>query len=99
MGASAPIFFRDVPLMPSEVKNGEIKLSHKAKNALEIMNTQPGAEFAKGSFWQLFNTVTYMTDHILGKSQDSRLVNSWYGYNRKLKTRALETAVEMANAA
>lgn len=82
-----------------ELKNGEIKLSHKAKNALEIMNTQPGAEFAKGSFWQLFNTVTYMTDHMLGKSQDSRLVSAWYGYSRKLKTQALEKAVEMASAA
>jgi phage/plasmid-like protein (TIGR03299 family) len=83
----------------TEQQDGELKISNKAAAASRIVDTQPGAEFAKGSFWQLFNTVTYMTDHILGKSQDSRLVNSWYGYNRKLKTRALETAVEMANAA
>ena len=83
----------------TEQQDGELKISNKAAAASRIVDTQPGAEFAKGSFWQLFNTVTYMTDHILGKSQDSRLVNSWYGYNRKLKTRALETAVEMAEAA
>ena len=59
----------------------------------------PGADFAKGTYWQLFNTVTFMTDHILGKSQDTRLTSAWYGYNRGLKTKALETAVEMANAA
>ena len=77
----------------------EVKLSRNAKMALEIMNTQPGADFAKGTYWQLFNTVTFMTDHILGKSQDTRLTSAWYGYNRGLKTKALETAVEMANAA
>ena len=81
-----------------ETKDGVLKISQKAKTALEIMNTQPGADFAKGSFWQLFNTVTFMTDHMLGRSQDNRLTNAWYGYNRGLKTKALETAVEMANA-
>ena len=63
------------------------------------MNTQPGADFAKGTFWQLFNTVTFMTDHLLGKSSDNRLTNAWYGYNKKLKTRALEKAIDMANVA
>jgi Domain of unknown function (DUF932) len=82
-----------------EQADGELKISRKAKTALEIMNTQPGAEFAKGSFWQLVNTVTFMTDHLLGKSQDTRLVNAWYGYNRKLKLNALEKAMEMAQAA
>lgn len=80
-------------------KKGEIKVSRNAKLALEVMNTQPGADFAKGTFWQLFNTVTYLTDHTLGRNADNRLTNAWYGHNKKLKTRALETAVQMANAA
>lgn len=79
--------------------DGEIKVSRNAKTALEIMDVQPGADFAKGTFWQLFNTVTYMTDHTLGRTADNRLTNAWYGHNKKLKTLALETAVEMANAA
>jgi phage/plasmid-like protein (TIGR03299 family) len=77
----------------------EVKVSRNANNAMSIMDTQPGAKFAQGTFWQLFNTVTYMTDHILGKSQDTRLTSAWYGYNRGLKTKALETAVSMAEAA
>ena len=37
-----------------------------------------------------------MADHILGKNADSRLKSSWYGHNRKVKTEALELALEMA---
>jgi len=74
------------------------EMSKSASTALAIVDTQPGAEFARGSFWQLFNTTTYMTDHIIGRSADSRLSSAWYGYNRGLKTKALETAMEMAEA-
>ena len=74
------------------------EISKSASTALAIVDTQPGAEFARGSFWQLFNTTTYMTDHIIGRSADSRLSSAWYGYNRGLKTKALETAMEMAEA-
>lgn len=76
------------------------ELSKSADLALnQYLNDQPGAEFGEGSFWQAFNTVTYMTDHIIGRTADSRLTSAWYGANKGLKTKALETAVEMADAA
>lgn len=73
------------------------ELSKNAKVALSVVDTQPGADFARGSFWQLFNTVTYTADHLLGRTQDSRLQSAWYGNGRNMKTKALETALEMAN--
>jgi hypothetical protein len=63
------------------------------------MDQQPGAEFAEGTWWQAFNAVTFMTDHMIGRSVDSRLTSAWYGANKNLKTKALELAVEMADAA
>ena len=63
--------------------------SRNAKLAMENLQTQPGANFAEGSFWQAFNTVTYMTDHLQGREGDSRMVSSWYGRNRKVKLNAL----------
>jgi phage/plasmid-like protein (TIGR03299 family) len=78
---------------------GTKELSKSAQTAIDVMDTQPGAEYGEGTFWQLFNTVTYMTDHIIGKSQDTRLTSAWYGVNKGLKTRALESALEMAEAA
>jgi phage/plasmid-like protein (TIGR03299 family) len=79
-------------------ENSKKEISKSAKTALGVVDTQPGAEFARGSFWQLFNTVTYLTDHLAGKTADTRLQSAWYGSNKVLKTRALETAIEMAEA-
>lgn len=74
-------------------------LSKSATRALEIIGTQPGAQYAEGSWWQAFNAVTYLTDHEIGRSADSRLQSAWFGANKNLKLKALETAVEFAEAA
>lgn len=75
------------------------KLSRTAERAMEIVETQPGAEFAKGSYWQLLNAVTYMTDHELCRNNDTRMTSAWYGPNRDRKVNALNTAIKMAEAA
>lgn len=76
-------------------------ISKNATTALDIVQTgnQPGSEFGRGTFWEAFNGVTYMIDHKLGRNDDQRMVNSWFGYNRAVKNKALETAVKMAAAA
>ena len=80
-------------------KKNEGELSRTANRAMEVLVEQPGAEFAEGSWWSAFNAITFMTDHELGRSADTRLQSAWYGTNRKLKTEALELALEMAEAA
>lgn len=89
-------FQRIFPVNGNEPKKD---MSRNASRALSLIHTQPGAEYAEGSWWQAFNTVTYMTDHELGRSADTRMQSAWYGTNKALKTKALETAVEMAEAA
>lgn len=78
--------------------NAKKEISKNANVALGVLDTQPGAEFARGSWWQAFNTVTYLTDHLAGRTADTRLASAWYGSNKNLKTKALETALEMAEA-
>ena len=75
------------------------EISKNADIALGILETQPGAEFARGTWWQAFNSVTYLTDHLAGRTADTRMTSAWYGSNRGLKATALETAIEMAEAA
>ena len=75
------------------------ELSKSAVRALEVVHTQPGAQFAEGSWWQAFNAVTYLTDHEIGKTVDTRLTSAWFGPNKNLKLKALETAVQFAEAA
>lgn len=74
-------------------------LSRNAKGALDILETQPGANYAPGSWWNAYNAVTYMTDHVIGKTQESRLTSAWYGLNKSVKVKALEKAVQYAEAA
>ena len=74
------------------------KMSKNAEAAMEVLHTQPGAQYAEGS-WSPFNAVTYMVDHTIGRSADRRLTSAWYGQGARLKNTALEMAVEYADAA
>jgi len=89
-------FTRIFPVTGSGNKKKE--MSKSAALALDILHTQPGAQYAEGTWWQPFNAVTYLTDHLAGRSADTRLTSAWYGYNKGLKTKALEVAIEMAEA-
>ena len=73
-------------------------LSRTAQLAASNIETQPGAEFGQGTWWQAFNSVTYMTDHVQGRSTESRLNNQWFGYNQGRKINAANKAVEFATA-
>lgn len=71
-------------------------LSRTAERALEIVENQPGADFKPGSYWNMFNAVSYITDHELGRSDDTRLTSAWFGGNAKRKVDALDLALKMA---
>ena len=84
-------------LFPNTGKSDE--RSKNADRTLELVEEQPGAHLAEGSWWQAFNAVTYMTDHEMGRNADSRLTSAWFGQNRTRKKKALEKALEYAEAA
>lgn len=92
-------YFKRIFPVTGATDNTKKELSKNAGIALEVLDQQPGAEYAQGTWWQAFNTVTFMTDHVMGRNQDTRLASSWFGTNRNLKTQALEVAIEMAEAA
>jgi phage/plasmid-like protein (TIGR03299 family) len=71
-------------------------LSRNARGAYDVLEIQPGAEYAEGSWWQAFNAVTFTTDHLTGRNEDNRLYSNWFGGNQLRKVNALETAVEYA---
>lgn len=88
-------FNRVFPILTKrEVSRKE--MSSGASVAMDVLHKQPGAEFGAGTYWQGFNAVTYMLDHIQGRSNDNRLHSAWYGSNKNLKTKALDIALEMA---
>lgn len=90
------------PLTSGQDKQEQVTaetISRQAKNAFDVLETQPGAEFAEGTWWQAFNSVTYVTDHLQGRNADNRLHSQWYGQNQLRKIKAAEKAVEYALAA
>ena len=90
-------FKRVFPVVTTKTE-AKKEMSLNARTALQALHVQPGAELGEGTWWQAFNAVTFMTDHVMGRTADNRLHNAWYGVNKNLKTKALQTAVEMAEA-
>lgn len=86
-------FQRVFPILNSKT---EKKTSKNANAALNVLESQPGANFAEGSWWSAFNAVTYMADHTIGRSDNTRLASAWYGKNRQVKLDAMKLAIEYA---
>lgn len=74
-------------------------LTTNGQAAYSFLETQPGAEFGEGTWWQALNSVTYLTDHKMGRSADTRLASAWFGSNQSRKEKAVNKAVEFATAA
>lgn len=74
-------------------------LTKTAKAAMAVLDTQPGANLGAGTWWQAFNSVTYLTDHKMGRSADTRMESAWFGINQARKVKAANKAVEYATAA
>jgi hypothetical protein len=79
---------------PSTVED----LSKNAQDAYAVLDTQPGANFGEGTWWQALNSVTYLTDHKMGRNADSRMQSAWFGINQARKIKAVNKAVEYATA-
>lgn len=74
------------------------KISKPASLIYKSLETQPGHEFGAGTWWSMFNAVTYNIDHVLGNTNQTRLNSAWYGVNRNKKIMAMQLAGEFASA-
>ena len=72
------------------------KAKDNAQFALDAFGNAPGQNFvsAQMTAWGLLTAVTYTADR-LGKTSDSRLRQTWFGPNAKIKKRALELALKL----
>jgi len=69
----------------------------KTGKAIEAIEKAPGNNLKTTHMtaWGLLNAVTYTADHHLGKNQDCRLRQAWFGSNSKVKQRALDLATAL----
>lgn len=74
------------PIIPDDAKESRV-----VTRALELFEgAGRGAQFktSKGTRWGLFNAVTEMVDHEMGRSADTRVEASWFGRGDGFKTAA-----------
>lgn len=71
-------------------------LSPSVAKALAAVETQPGADLHPGTAWNALNAVTFMTNHVTGRSQEGRLASTWYGKGGRTNSAALDLATEMS---
>lgn len=76
--------------------NDENELKRNGQIAKAAIEAQPGTQYAEGSMWQVFNAVTFCTNHIFGRKQDNRMAKLWYGEAENLNTKALNLALDIA---
>jgi phage/plasmid-like protein (TIGR03299 family) len=73
------------------------KLSRPARIAFLALKNQPGADIRPDSWWQSYNAVTFVNNHILNQKNPATRLNSvWYGFNADRNTEALKLAGEYA---
>lgn len=97
--SSVSDYFKSIFPATTAKKRESGEMSRVAGIMAAALETQPGTEFAPGSWWQAFNAATFTIDHLAGRDQESRLYSAWYGGNRQKKIDALNKAVEFAQAA
>ena len=87
--------FKPDPLK-NEGKEAEEQAKKNTKSALDAFGSAPGQNLKSTQMtaWGLLTAVTYTADR-LGKTPDSRLRQSWFGPNAKIKKRALDLALKL----
>lgn len=76
---------------------GETERNKALESARRALETQPGAAFGAGTWWQAFNAVTYTVDHVLGRSDTTRFRSAMTGLGAAKKQEALNLALEYAD--
>lgn len=84
---------------PDEKKAEELVLSRPAQIVYDTLDTQPGAELSRGTWWTALNAVTHATNHLLGNSDETRTSSLMFGVNRRRNQVAFQRAIEYARAA
>ncbi len=92
-------YFNSVFPSMSYNNDAKDKVSRQATICGDVMETQPGANYGRGSWWQALNAITFTIDHKLSRTADARMSSAWYGQNQTRKVKALHKAVDFAEAA
>jgi len=81
-------------LRPMQLAANSGQSTRTAQQVLHVMNSQPGADMARGTMWNAYNAVTYHVDHVRGATASTAVDSAIFGEGDRLKRSALDLAVE-----
>lgn len=78
-----------------------VKRKNPFFRALSLVNNNPGHDMvsSQGTAWGAFNLVTFAYDHFLGSNPETRMISSTFDNGLLQKERAMELALQYAQAA
>lgn len=79
-------------------EDADLVKNRTVKRFREALTEAPGQDLFRDTWWNAFNATTYTVDHVMSRNADNRLHSAWYGRGAILKRRALDLAVEYAEA-
>ena len=62
------------------------------REIVEAFESGPGSDLAGSTVWGLYNAATHWIDHTRGRSEETRLAESWLGKGATLRRRASKLA-------
>lgn len=93
-------YFKELYGLEDSKDNSDRKNTRNANTLARLeslLQTQPGAEYGEGTWWPVFNTITFSVDHIEGKGErDGKLDSAWFGHGMRRKQKAMELALQYA---
>lgn len=87
-----------------DIKDSDVvstKTANILKDVFDKIYNGLGTDIAgvRGSWWSAYNGFNEYLNYTNGRNSDNRLNSLWFGENDKLNAKALELAIEFANAA
>ena len=72
-------------------------LSQPATVVKYHLERQPGFEHQPGTWWSVFNAVTFSISHVLGRERETAVYSAWYGKQRNKAIESMNIALEFAD--
>lgn len=80
----------DLAMLGQEEEQADSRLVTGALDLFQGLGMGADMSTRKGTRWGLLNSVTQYVDHVMGRSDDTRLDSAWFGRGAAIKDKALE---------
>jgi phage/plasmid-like protein (TIGR03299 family) len=78
-----------------ETQRQQINAEKLEQRIMQLFETSAGAQEAGTTYWGAYNAVNFYLNYEVGRDQENRLGNLWFGYNAKKNQFAFDEAVRL----